>query len=167
MAIELQSAAVSVMNMGEGVKRLLHEFLSHYFDGTAHVVGGEAVTFPKVDIVFDQGGNEQPLPRPEIRVVMQSEVSEHYRQEDGQQIFEGVTIVFAVRMSDVAGKGKEQAGRTSDLLYGLMQHKGEVVALARKGIHNLMLSPGRPISDPDFHRHLLVGRMRLIMETTA
>jgi len=83
-------------------KRLMAEWLKQSFNRAPHVVPGAAdtVTFPRVDIGFDQGPPPQPLEAStgcEIRVVMHPGSSDEYADVDGWMNFQAVQFHFWVR----------------------------------------------------------------------
>ena len=135
-------------------KRLMAEWLKQWFNGQPHTVPGAAapVTFPRVDIGFDQGPPPQPLETStgcEIRVVMHPGSYDEYADVDGWVNFQAVQFHFwvraAIRPNTAAGTSQELAANVAGLLFGILHHPVGALDLARKGITHLRPRPAVPV----------------------
>ena len=136
-------------------KRLMAEWLKQWFNGQPHVVPGipEPVTFPRVDIGFDQGPPPQPLEAStgcEIRVVMHPGSYDEYADVDGWVSFQAVQFHFwvraAIRPNADGRTSQELAANVAGLLFGILHHPAGALDLARKGIGHLRPRP--PVAVP-------------------
>ncbi len=162
MAITLQGDAVTVMNVGSGPAKLLHEFFTAYFSGVTRTLGGAEYFFPKAVVQVGQGGNGE-MREPEIRIIQQSLGGQEYAWDEGKKIFEKVQLVIATRAPQTQDAKAVSMG-LADLVYGLLQLKAETLPLAQKGIYEIQMRPPRPIQNEDFQLYMLVGQMKLIVE---
>lgn len=140
---------------------LWNEYLSGWFDGNMHAVGGNAaVGFPSATLRFQQSAQPQPLagetpalPGPGVGIsviwVRPSHPKiywEWIRDLSGggssrQQIaYAPCHFIFFVRAAGPAGptgNAKALASQTGDLLYGVLNNSSASRPLGEKGIHKL------------------------------
>jgi len=152
----LSAPDVNLWAVELSTKRLMAEWLKQWFNGAPHVVPGAAnpVTFPRVDIGFDQGPPPQPLEASTgcgIRVVMHPGNSDEYADVDGWVNFQAVQFHFwvraAIRPNAAGGTSQKLAANVAALLFGLLHHPVSALDLARKGVAHLRPQPSRRGAD--------------------
>lgn len=152
--MSLTAPAISQWSVEVAAKNLWMEWLAKYFDGAAHVIGPDAVTFPRADLAWATGEPKQPMADKgnavEIRVIMipRSEMidSEKNILFDGKRITEAVLFNLQIAAKH-QGKGQSQilAMTVADLLAGLLRNPDTRFDLSERGIYNL-----RPLAGTDF-----------------
>jgi hypothetical protein len=169
----MNSPAVTSLTLESAPQKLWHEWLSGYFDGAEHGIGGDGSgVFPSVSsdrIVFDQGALPQPLSGVGITVLAETIRSRMSLTVDGRHAIDDVEWTFYIRaqVSQAAsGKGnaKYQARAAHDLLRALIEHDSCTVALAQKGITALRVRGSGAPQSTDFALRRLTVRGQLEYE---
>ncbi len=166
----LNSPAVNGLSVVESTQGLWFEWLSGYFDGGTHTLGGSGVAFPSAHLAFDQSDAlPQPLSGVGISVVAASRGGRDYLDDDptlgkGKLAFDEITWTFYVRaqVADTgAGNSAYQCRRAADLLNGLLRNSAATIALHAKGITDLKARAPQVVSDGLFALRVVTVRGRL------
>jgi len=140
-------------------KRPMAEWLKQWFNGQPHAVPGilEPVTFPRVDIGFDQGPPPQPREASagcEIRVVMHPGSGDEYADVDGWTNYQAVRFHFwvraALRHGTDGNTSQPLAGKLAALLFGILKHSDCTLDLARKNLTHLRPRPAMAITTIEY-----------------
>lgn len=128
-------------------RALVTEWLTFWFDGNDHQIGGLVENFPRCDIRWDQDPvANQPLCT-EIRGHCDPRRVKHCPSgEAGVWIVEAVvSFEFMVRIGRAQSeKANYEANRIADLLWAILDHPDGTQALSRQGITELR--PGTPLT---------------------
>jgi hypothetical protein len=151
----LAAPSVTSLTLDEAPQRLWLEWLESYFDGGSHTVGASGVTFPAVEVAFDQGALSQPLSGVGITVVCESVSGEEYLGEERKLAWCNVLWTFYVRSPggvDVAGDGnaRHQVREAAQLLRGLLQDDEAVRPLGQRGMQHLRVTAAAPVPGTDY-----------------
>lgn len=155
--MSLTSPAVHALGLESSVLDLFREWLALWFDGASHTVGGHAtIAFPKAELLFQVAKPPQPMTAGAqatplaIHVVWMapSKPSRCFEPMPGtgvrqEWVTQQVTLHFWVHCGAVdAGQGSADylAGRTADLLHGILNNSAATRVLAAKGLHSLSAS---------------------------
>lgn len=171
----MAAPVITELNVESAPKAILKEWLTTWFDGGSHTVGGNpAVIFPKVVITFDQGEVLQPFEtqvkpaqnvakiQGEIRIVCiprgeKSHANQNPVDGNGFQVTEYVSFHFYVRTSKPgAGQPQFLASQISDLLKGLLGNPDTRYPIAAKGISHLQPQKPQSLTSSDFSERLIV-----------
>jgi len=154
----LTKPAVDANALETTVLNLWCEFLTRYFDGQPHDIGAtKAVTFPKVELQFQQSTVSQPLDQASgVAITMVWSEGDRHRWTawwpsagTRQEIcYERVAWNFWVRSS--GGNARANGRLASDRLSGLLGNRAETHALGQKGICRLKPATPRAIQDTDY-----------------
>jgi hypothetical protein len=160
----LSAPAVHELKLQETCLALMQEFLSGYFDGNAHDVGGNAaVVFPSVELRFQQAAHSQPLNGVGISLVWVA-ASRKWRCWDlvdgarQHMIYAKCNWTFWVRAAGQAtGKGNadKQVTTASDLLVGLLENAAAVKPLAQKGIRRPRPGTPQAVQDTNYSLRMI------------
>lgn len=127
----INAAAVKAFEVELTAKRIIAEWLAKWFDGSAHLIPGQAtpVLFPLVAVGFDSSAPPQPLDGVdgcEIRVLTYVGANRKLVGGSGWDSFQHVRFDFYVRASlrgnADAGGGQALAMQVSGLLFGILDH---------------------------------------------
>lgn len=121
----MNSPAITELQTESGTFRILNEWLSLWFDGGAHTLGGVADYWPKVNRAFGQGAPAQPLhdfekgTDAEIRLVM------HGRAElaspNDNVLYQGKLTTDFVLLNFWVSAKKPGAGQSDHLAQGIAE----------------------------------------------
>lgn len=169
----MMSDALNELNLESGTKALFHEFLSGWFDGASHTLGGIVRTWPKARLVFDQTAHQQPMDdkdvstaKVEIHLVSLNpgESSQHWDGAPGEKLSQArVPFHFWVKAKTAGGgaESKALAQDAAELLSGLLNNNGATYDLALKGIRALSARKAEPIRSEDWYVYQITARARL------
>lgn len=151
----MNSPAITKLTLEEAPQRLWHEWLSGYFDGGTHPVGGSGVAFPTAELAFEQSALSQPLSSVGITVVGDAAFGKRYGAAQGEIAWDEVTWTFYIRAAEtntVAGQGnaKYRARQATQLLRGLIEDDEAVRPLGQKGIHHLRVIGSNTVPGTDY-----------------
>lgn len=155
----LNSPAVTSLTLESAPQKLWHEWLSSYFDGGSHPIGGEgSIAFPRATIAFDQGDLPQPLSGVGITVVSETMRQRLYLDGTGRRAFDEVLWTFYVRAKVGAtgdGNSRYQTRKAAELLRAILQNDACTLDLARKGINRLRIRKAGPAPSADYPLRLV------------
>lgn len=146
---------------------LLHEWLSGYFDGAAHTVGGhEDVVFPAVTLAFQQAAIEQPQSRPSLQVVWHQPGMPRFWWDtvDGERqrmIETGIVLTFWIRSAAPATEGanaRRECKQVAERLAFLLGHPAATQALGQKGLLHCRPNTPQLVADTHYSLRLLTCR---------
>lgn len=161
--IALTKSAVDQFALEQTTLELVNEFLGGYFDGNPHAVGGRTLTFPKVELAYQQSAVSQPLHGVAITTVWTQggktwrgwETIGGARQ---QMFYTRTTMNFWVRgqgQATAQGTANARCQQAMDLLQGLLLNPDATRALAQKGISHLRPEPGGAVMSADYVMRLI------------
>ncbi|MCW8133125.1 MAG: hypothetical protein KIS92_22460 [Planctomycetota bacterium] len=138
--------SLDVNKLEESTKRALHAFLSGYFDGGAHRIGGaDPVTVPAADIRFNRQQFPQALTKPMI--ILQRGRPGRDRKWAAARGYDIRTIGHW--RFNVVTTNAEKSWRQNDLVQDClgMIFRTAGFVLARSGIRTLNISDPQPVFD--------------------
>jgi hypothetical protein len=168
----LTSPVVSVLGgIEQTTLTLWYEFLEGWFDGGVHEIDDTEVTFPLVNLAFQQGGAVAPMDGISIAFTWIS-ATRARRSNEGVSKTETIKAHWSVWVR-AKGENKGQGGaavlskRTSDLIYALMSNRKATMPLARSGIRHVWSTTPALVSSQESHvRALRVSAtLRCVAET--
>lgn len=171
----MTGTATTLTNVQENLPRLWHAWLSDYFDGGLHPLGGEQTAFPRASLIHDQGASDQPLHAAEGSGLEIHAINELGRLETfqggapgGEDAYQDVRTTFVVRARiapastpTAQGNSKYQCRRAATLLQALLVSPTALLPLARYGLGNLEVIDGRPLEPDGTHERLIRVRGEL------
>jgi len=138
----LAAAAINETNTGSQWKRVVHEWLTGWFDGGSHTLGRfPGTTFPDCNVRFGQGETKEVATgvTREIRVFALPLDAMECRVEEGHLATPATRWEFWVRTARKhhAGAARADMETVTDLLKALLANGLTRFDLAQKGIHIL------------------------------
>lgn len=170
--MSLSSPAISGIEFDKSLLTLIHEWLSLYFDGGAHVVQGVSTTFPDARygadaahqrqsaIVFEDMPAAQPLKEAgdgfEIRLVPQTRLERPGRKHGTHLVNALMSLHFWVSAKKPGdGESIKLAREVADKLHALLADPACRLVLAEKGITHLQPSAPVSTSSTDYAKRLV------------
>jgi hypothetical protein len=143
---------ISYLRASEQLDLNMHEWLSSYFDGAAHVLvsGTEPVPFPRARLGFGVSSLAQPLSGVGITTIAEIRQGGTYRgggadkapTDDSLDVVEFTFIVRAKVGPDQEGNSALACQQAKDLLEALLKCEDAKVPLARSGVFDLQWRRG-------------------------
>lgn len=146
--------AVRGDSLEEDTMALWDEFLGGWYNGAPIVIVRDAKNVAKADRNFQQDVIKQPLEGVAIAIVW-TRGSQPKRRSYGntKRAFQKATLTFFVKSKgDNKGEGpKTLVRKTADQLVGILNHKGNTLPLARKGIRHVRAENPKLEPSSDYH----------------
>src|SRR5689334_18352118 len=139
----LSANAVSAGKIEESIGQLWYEWLTGYFNGATHTIGGVALAFPSAEVRIQGRPVSQPLNGVSIAVtwVSPAGIRRCWEPVNGvpqERVYARVSFAFWVRTTGRAADGTNahyQAQLAADRLYAALSNSKETLTLAEKGMH--------------------------------
>lgn len=145
----LTANAVSAGRIEESIGKLWYEWLTGYFNGANHTIGGVVLDFPAAEVRIQGRPVSQPLTGASIAVtwVSPAAIRRCWEPASGvlqERVYARMSFSFWVRTTGRAADGTNahyQAQLAADRLYAALSNSRETMTLAEKGMHRIRARP--------------------------